>query len=91
MIKYQNDDRKVIFEPRCLSRWNGTKGASWTAAALTRARDAAFHTLAFPRLRPCGKKGRNCETNPISFKTYYPPNTNNEEIFFLLKSKSYDV
>jgi hypothetical protein len=37
-----------------------------------------------------GEKGRNCETNPISFKTCCPSNTNNEEISFLIKSKSYD-
>jgi hypothetical protein len=36
------------------------------------------------------KKGRNCETNPISFKTYYPPNTNNENISLFTKSKPYD-
>ena len=36
------------------------------------------------------KKGRKCETNPISFKTYYPPNTNNEKIPLSTKSKSYD-
>jgi hypothetical protein len=44
---------------------------------------------AFVDIRRSGKIGRNCETNPISFKTYYPPNTNNEEISFLLKSKPY--
>jgi hypothetical protein len=44
----------------------------------------------FGRERPSGKKGRNCETNPISFKTYCPPNTNNENISLLTKSKSYD-
>jgi hypothetical protein len=37
-----------------------------------------------------GKKGRNCETNPISFKTCCPSNTNNEKISLLTKSKSYD-
>jgi hypothetical protein len=36
------------------------------------------------------QKGRNCETNPISFKTCCPPNTNNENISLLTKSKSYD-
>jgi hypothetical protein len=36
-------------------------------------------------------KGRNCETNPISFKTYCPSNTNNEKFSLLTKSKSYDV
>jgi hypothetical protein len=42
-------------------------------------------------VRPCVKNGRNCETNPISFKTYYPSMTNNENISFLPKSKSYNV
>jgi hypothetical protein len=28
-----------------------------------------------------GKKGRNCETNPICFKTSSPSKTNNEKIF----------
>jgi hypothetical protein len=31
----------------------------------------------------------NCETNPILFKTYCPPNTNNENFSLLTKSKSY--
>jgi hypothetical protein len=44
----------------------------------------------FAPSREVGKKGRNCETNPISFKTYCPPNTNNEKISLLTKSKSYD-
>jgi hypothetical protein len=39
---------------------------------------------------PSGKKGRNCETNPISFKTCCLPNTNNEKFSLLIKSKSYD-
>jgi hypothetical protein len=52
----------------------------------------ALQTLlcAFVPSRPCVKKSRNCETNPISFKTRCPSITNNEEISFLIKSKSYD-
>ena len=50
-----------------------------------------FNTSTLPLVcRTWRKKGRNCETNPISFKTYYLPNTNNEIISLLAKSKSYD-
>ena len=40
---------------------------------------------------PSGKKGRKCETNPISFKTYCPSNANNEKISVFVKRKSYDL
>jgi hypothetical protein len=46
-------------------------------------------TFAFSHLPV--KKGKNDETNPISFKTCCPSMTNNEKISFFLKSKPYDV
>src|SRR5580698_4191405 len=67
----------------CLPRRSGTK-AGVPGSAIT---------CPFPpssRSQPSPKKGRNCETNPILFKTCCHLITNNEEIYFFLKSKSYD-
>jgi hypothetical protein len=41
-------------------------------------------------LYPSVETPQNCETNPISFKTCCPSNTNIKFFSFLLKSKSYD-
>jgi hypothetical protein len=62
--------------------------ASWAAAAVT---PLFPHGLSNRPGLAAFKKGRNCETNPILFKTHYLPNTNNEKISLLTESKSYDV
>jgi hypothetical protein len=94
LLKWPNDDT-VVTARQAEGLYHSSRGHRARNAVCLRslrpvkALQSLLRVFAPPRL--CVKKGRNCETNPISFTTSCPSIANNENFSLLTKSKSYGV